>query len=465
MLMRSPGMARTRSATQAQPPGPLIDKWSFVPITAFAFTTTGQLIGYLTASGNESDFGSNLLNQLAWPTMAAAAIGVAMLNSSRLGRLTQPAPMFWLFVCLALALVSTAWSAKPAFTFIRSVQQAMIIACVAVTPMLAPARSADLMRTLFYCCAVCVVLNWLIGTGGYNGDPASGSGYRGFMSSKNNLGQFAAIALLLAVYEITQRGSRRVPGLIIAALSYGLLLRASSKTSTALVYLSPALAGLLLVLKKNARISAVTLLSILMVSCVIFKSQLGESLFHDPTYTGRTSIWEFVGTEIDRRPLLGWGYLAFWLTGPDSPAMVDGASFGWVRAMPHAHNGYVDIVLQLGYVGFACLIMLISTTILAAERAAKRDPARSWLHLSIIIFIMFNNQLESSWWHGSDFLWLVFVMICADIGHHSILPKPASVAQRSSPPPRPAGPRRGVPLNRGPVGARAAIAARRLHAQ
>jgi exopolysaccharide production protein ExoQ len=456
MLMRSPGKAQARSS------GPLIDKWSFVPITAFVYSAiAAQFISYVTSNG-EQDFGSNLLNQISWPAMTAAAIGMAAQSSSRLSKLTWPPHIVWLFVCLALSLASTAWSAKPSFTFIRSVQQVMLIASIAVTPMLATARSADMMRMLFYCCAVGVIMNSLIGTGNYVGE--SGTGYAGFMSSKNNLGQFAGIALLLAIYEVTQRGSRRTVGVIIAVASLVLLIRSNSKTSTALAYLSPALAGLMLTLRKSARISAVTCLSILMVLCVFFRSELGQFLFHDTTFTGRTLIWEFVGTEIDRRPLLGWGFLAFWLTGPDSPALVDGVPFGWVRTMPHSHNGYVDMILQLGYVGFACLIMLISTTVLAAERLAKQNPARSWLLLSMIIFIMFNNHLESSWMHGGDFLWVVFVLICADIGQYSLLHRPASAAQRLNSSSRPAGPG-GVRRTRGPVGARIAITPRHLHAR
>jgi O-antigen ligase len=451
--------------TQTRSSAPLIDKWSLVPMAAFIFSAiAGPLIGFLSSSG-EADFGSNLLNQLAWPSMAVAAIGVAAQNSSRFGKLTWPPPLIWLFVCLALAVASTAWSVKPGFALIRSMQQTMLITSIALTPMLAPARSADMMRMLFVCCAVGVVLNLLIG-GRTIATGQGDIGYSGFMSSKNNLGQFAGVAFLLAAHEAIQRGPRRALGLIIAVLSTVLLVQSESKTSTALAFLSPALAGMMLILKKHARISALTAVSILMFLCVYFKSDLAWNVFHDTTFTGRTHIWEFVGSEIDRRPLLGWGFLSFWLTGPDSAALVDGS--GWVAKMPHAHNGYLDMALQLGYVGFACLIMLISTTILAIERFAKRDPARAWLLLSMTIFIMFNNHLESSWMHSGDFLWVVFVLICAEIGRCWQLQQ-AGAARKVPPSMRVArravvGPG-GVRHPRFPVGAKTAIAPRHLHAR
>jgi exopolysaccharide production protein ExoQ len=453
--MRSPGTAHTASS------GPLIDKWSFAPIAAFIFSAiAGPFIAFVTSNG-EADFGSNLLNQLMWPAMAAAAVGVAVQNSSRFDRLTWPPPVIWLFVCLALAVASTAWSVKPAYALIRSMQQTMLITSIVLTPMLATGRSADMMRALFFCCAVGVVLNLLIG-GRTIAEGQGDIGYSGFMSSKNNLGQFAGVAFLLAAHEAIHRGFRRALGVIIAVLSAFLLVHSESKTSTALAFLSPALAGLMLVLKKHARISTLTAVSTVMFFCVYFKNELAWYVFHDTTFTGRTHIWDFVGSEIDRRPLLGWGFLSFWLTGPDSAAMVDGS--GWIAKMPHAHNGYLDMVLQLGYVGFACLVMLISTTILAIERFAKLDPARAWLLLSLTLFIMFNNHLESSWMHSGDFLWVVFVLICAEIGRCWQLYKPTSAARSLKPSLRPAGPG-GMRRTRGPIGVKPAIAARHLHAR
>ena len=66
-------------------------------------------------------------------------------------------------------------------------------------------------------------------------------------------------------------------------------------------------------------------------------NRLSYMLYGDPTFTGRTIIWDFANYEISRRPLLGWGYQSFWLVGPDAPSIVDAP--GFVKAMPNAHNG------------------------------------------------------------------------------------------------------------------------------
>ena len=139
-------------------------------------------------------------------------------------------------------------------------------------------------------------------------------------------------------------------------------------------------------------------------------------LYHDLTFTGRTIIWDFAQYEIERRPLLGWGYQSFWLVGPDAPSIVDAP--GWVKMMPNAHNGYYDTKLEMGYVGLAFLLVFIIATLHAVGRVADRDPARAWLLLSLALFVILYNFFESLWMRGFEFLWVVFLIVAAEIGRY-----------------------------------------------
>ena len=115
-------------------------------------------------------------------------------------------------------------------------------------------------------------------------------------------------------------------------------------------------------------------------------------LYGDSTFTGRTFIWDFAQSEIARRPLLGWGYQSFWLVGPDAPSVLDAP--GWVKVMPNAHNGYYDTMLEMGYVGFALLVIFIIATLHAVGRVADRDPARAWLVLSLALLLFSITSLK-----------------------------------------------------------------------
>ena len=182
--------------------------------------------------------------------------------------------------------------------------------------------------------------------------------------------------------------------------------------------------------------------------------RLSYILYGDSTLTGRTIIWDFASWEIDRSPLLGWGYQSFWLVGPDAPSIVDAP--GWVKTMPNAHNGYYDTMLELGYVGLILLVTFITATLHAIGRLADLDLRRAWLLLSLALYIILYNFLESLWMRGFEILWVVFAILAAEIGRYS-QPFPLTRAAYESRTPRPAGPgpsrpQLRIPLYQSPIG-------------
>ena len=99
-----------------------------------------------------------------------------------------------------------------------------------------------------------------------------------------------------------------------------------------------------------------------------------------------------------------------------APSIVDAP--GWVKDMPNAHNGYLDTMLEMGYVGFLLLLAFIATTLHAIGRMADRDFARAWLVLSLVLYIIITNGLESLWMRGFEMMWVVFLILVAEIGRH-----------------------------------------------
>jgi O-antigen ligase len=234
-------------------------------------------------------------------------------------------------------------------------------------------------------------------------------------------------------------GFRRASGLIIAVLAVLLLIFANSKTALGLVVLAPLLARFTLLIARTARISpAIVLLSIPVLYIVLSTvsnfnvNRISFILYGDSTLTGRTIIWDFADYEISRRPLFGWGYQSFWLSGPDSPSIVDAP--GWVKLMPNSHNGYMDTKIELGYVGLALLVSFLLANLHGIGRIASRVPAQARLLLSIALFIIVYNFLESLWMRGFDLLWVVFVIVAADIARHwQPLTKPAHKSMTPGP--------------------------------
>jgi exopolysaccharide production protein ExoQ len=423
---------------------PMFDKCAIVPILACAyslivspllmFVTTGPYYG--TAARLESVMTPRLENKIFWPALTAISVVLAVRNRSRL--VTLPPHIICLLAYLAFAGASVLWAFRPELSFNRFVLQVMIITSI-VAPAILAVRTADLMRGLFLCFAFASILNvcfvfWqdplvydkvrntLVQ--GWTKDERMILGYPGYFTFKGLLGECAAVAFLLSLHEMLYPGRRRALGIIVVVISTSLMFLSKSKGSLGIALIAPLLAALTLITARKMRISPVIVLLPIPICYEVLSrvpglniiNRISYFLFENYNLSGRTVIWDFVHYEIERRPLLGWGFQSFWLVGPDAPSTVEAP--GWIKMMPSAHNGYLDTQLDMGYVGFAFFIIFIITTLHAIGRVADRELARAWLVLSLALFIIIINTLESTWMHGMDTLWLVFLIVVAEIGRH-----------------------------------------------
>jgi exopolysaccharide production protein ExoQ len=361
-------------------------------------------------------------NQIFWPPVTAIALScLALRNRSRF---IWPPHIIWLAAYLALAGASILWAFKPEISFIRFVTETMLLISIILPAMLA-VRTVDMISGVFFCFVFGSILNAVLIVGGYSTESMSDNikiGYPGYFAFKGELGQFAAFAFLLSVYELLRPGWRRVLGLIIVVISCYLILVSQSKGSLGCAIVAAFLATLVLFIGKKMRVSPASLLFSLLICYAVLSRLVGDlasriswHIYGNYTLSGRTLIWDFVNVEIAKRPLLGWGYRSFWLVGPDSPNIVDG--WGWIRNMPSAHNGYLDTILDTGYIGLVLFLVFIFTTLHAIGRVADRDPARAWILLSLALFIILVNFLEGGWMHGDE-LWLMFVIVVAEAGRY-----------------------------------------------
>jgi O-antigen ligase len=405
-----------------------LNKFSILPILAFVYLSiVGPLIAFASPPATlQSMIEGHLENQIFWPAMAASSIVLVVQNHSHIGKHILPPNIICLLVCVAFAGASALWAFKPEHSFIRFTQEVMILASVILPTMLAP-RTVDVMGGVFLCFGIGLILNVLLG----EHPKGIQVGYEGYFLDKNALGPFAAIAFLLALHEVLHRGIRRALGMIVAVIAAVVLYLTHSKTSMGFGFLAPFLAGFTLMIRKKMRISPAILVFIIITLLVLFRDRVGWLVFNDTTFSGRIFIWDFATYQIGHRPLLGWGYESFWLVGSDAPSVVEAQ--GWLKTMPNSHNGYLDTVVEMGLVGLALLVIFIMTTLHAIGRVAVRNPARAWVMLSLAIFIMFHNLLESSWMRAGNLVWVTFALVAAEIGRCWRLYQPTKVTHGSRP--------------------------------
>src|SRR5437773_12489899 len=116
--------------------------------------------------------------------------------------------------------------------------------------------------------------------------------------------------------------------------------------------------------------------------CAVFLGRgtgLVETMGRDPTLTGRTQIWHLV-LSMTTNPLLGTGFESFWL----GPRLQKIWSIYWWRPN-EAHNGYLEVFLNLGWVGAALLAVVLITGYRRVFEAYRRKLPLGNLRLAYFL--------------------------------------------------------------------------------
>jgi O-antigen ligase len=136
-----------------------------------------------------------------------------------------------------------------------------------------------------------------------------------------------------------------------------------------------------------------------------------QLLGRDATLTGRTDIWIVLSDYIDQRPLLGYGYGAFWAPESDPG--------NWVREAlqwdaPTAHNGWLEVTLALGFVGGVFLLLDFLMTIWRAGLASIGTWTGIFALAFCAQFFLFSMS-ESASLQQNSIVWLIYVAIAAKL--------------------------------------------------
>lgn len=131
-------------------------------------------------------------------------------------------------------------------------------------------------------------------------------------------------------------------------------------------------------------------------------------LVSDPAgFTGRYQIWTALIRAYADRPLLGVGYGSLWDLGPEGP--ISPYAKGWVAEVSQGHNGYLDLLVQIGAPG--TLLVLFAALVWPIQRLLRGGdhPARV-LGAAMLVFCLGHNFTESTLF-DRDALGQVFLLI------------------------------------------------------
>ena len=140
-------------------------------------------------------------------------------------------------------------------------------------------------------------------------------------------------------------------------------------------------------------------LMIVVVGSIMSLATITSAYGKELTFSGRTFIWEASIDAIQRRPLLGHGLAALFWQEQISPETAEiWRQVGFPNT--HAHNGPLDLALQLGLVGLAVFLVLWFTTFAKAWGRLRTEPDLSAWIVSILVAQMFMSLSEDVYLGG-----------------------------------------------------------------
>ena len=134
----------------------------------------------------------------------------------------------------------------------------------------------------------------------------------------------------------------------------------------------------------------------------------------DLTFTNRTLIWQLVAEHIVKHPLLGTGYSAYWVNAdtPGSAGDVFKERLGFYPGS--SHNGYLDVLNDLGVVGSILLFGYIVTCLRQSLKIMAFDRGQGSLYLALLFYTFWSSMSESHWFSAGSDLFTVFTLsVCA----------------------------------------------------
>lgn len=326
----------------------------------------------------------------------------------------------FVWTLLLLCLCSFLWSELPVNS-LRSSIIACQTACFGIyfascysfkqqIKLLAIALGIAMVLSLFY--------TLLFPQLGIHSDELAGA-WRGIYVQRNILAQVATFSVLIFwLLFLIDRNYRYLAWLGLF-LSFLLVLLSGSKTGLAVTILTIILYPFCKVCRWQD-IKIILLLNILLLvigssSILIANNRvvLARNLGGDVTLTGRTLIWTATIAKIKQKPWLGYGRDVFWNPESSIPKQIARDMGGTKNYFPpHAHNGFLDLISDLGLIGL-CLFLLSFT--LTYWRACNRirysnSPEDIWPLMYLSFFFLYNITEGSIMKHNSA-LWAVYITI------------------------------------------------------
>jgi O-antigen ligase len=321
---------------------------------------------------------SNVTNQIVFGGLFVCSLILLVHRKRELFKLIKREKFLTIF--LVWCLVTIIWSKYPFVSFKRYIQYLTVITvCLSVFLNVKDYKQIlavfKIMLGIYLFVSVATILT-------IPGARDRFGIWRGVAPHKNTLGQISLIAVIF--YAATFNSEKTLKARAISALL-------STSIVTFVVILLFSITVLVDKLFEPIGIRKTVSLLITFVFFLIFASiifivpeileTIVSSTGKDLTFTGRVDLWADIWEEVKKHPLIGAGFQGYWvITSSKVEALYE--IYPWLPIQ--AHNGYLDIINELGIVGIGLFaLLLISYFINLAH--AKEIQIWKWFVLAALV--------------------------------------------------------------------------------
>lgn len=315
---------------------------------------------------------------------------------------------------LMLATASYTWSISPGNTMARLIGTVSMVAiwcvvCVTDTNSHRFQKLARPVTTLVIVASILFIMAYPE-LGIEKGEGTLKDAWRGLTTQKNGFGQLSSFGFIFWFHAWLAREVRSWKALLFGGCCLACVVFSRSSTS---LFATAFASFFLLILLRSPRSwrrimpYVVTIFAGVVVTYAVAVLRIvpGLSLILEPvtsitgkdmTFSNRSVIWDIIKEHIQYQPFLGSGYGAYWI-GPD-PASPSYEFLGRMYFYPgEAHNGYLEIVNDLGFVGLMVLAAYLIQYVRQALRLIPFDRNQAALYLAVFFQQAVINLSESCW--------------------------------------------------------------------